>query len=90
MMENPESEAEEKNINLWQTCLSNATKLTFKHKEATFIFCGNKGNPYGDIIHSMRSSSNRRGRPVTQLPYFLNYRYVDTDGDVAEALHLHT
>merc|ERR1719193_318013 len=38
----------------------------------------------------MKSSSSKMGRPEEQLPYFLNYRYVDADSAVDEALHLHT
>jgi len=78
------------NQSLWKSFLSKATKLTYKHGEATMIVCGDKGNPYGEIIHSMRSSSSRIGRPVDQKPYFFNYRFVDADGEIDEALDLHT
>jgi len=86
----PESDTEEKNLSLWKSFLSKATKPTYKHGEATMIVCGDKGNPYGEIIHSMRSSSSRIGRPAAQLPYFFNYRFVDADGEIDEALDLHT
>merc|ERR1719233_1436715 len=38
----------------------------------------------------MKSSSTKMGRPEEQLPYFLNYRYVNADSALDEALHLHT
>jgi len=81
---------EEKKESLWETFLSDAAKSTNKHSAATVIVCGEKGNPFADIIHSMKSSSSKMGRPEEQLPYFLNYRYVDADSAVDEALHLHT
>jgi len=84
------SEADDKRESLWNSFLSSATKATYKHEEATIIICGNKGNPFAEIIHSMKSSSGRMGRPRHQLPYFLNYRYVDADTEVDDALHLHT
>jgi len=83
-------ETEEKKESLWETFLSDAGKATNKHSAATIIVCGEKGNPFADIIHSMKSSSSKMGRPEEQLPYFLNYRYVDADSAIDEALHLHT
>jgi len=90
MEEVGKSEAYKGSESLWNSFLSGATKTTYKHEEATIIICGDKGNPFAEIIHSMKSSSGRMGRPRTQLPYFLNYRYVDADSEVDEALHLHT
>jgi len=89
-MEVDPEDTEERNLSLWKSFLSKTTKLTYKHGEATMIICGDKGNPYGEIIHSMRSSSSRIGRPVDQKPYFFNYRFVDAEGEIDEALDLHT
>jgi len=75
---------------LWDSFLKDAARASYKYGEATLIVCGEKTNPFAEIIHSMKSSSGRMGRPGQQLPYFLNYRYVDADSEVDEALHLHT
>lgn len=83
-------ETEEKKQSLWETFLSDAAKATNKHSAATVIVCGEKGIPFAEIIHSMKSSSTKMGRPDEQLPYFLNYRYVEADSALDEALHLHT
>jgi len=85
-----ELETDEKSQSLWEKFLSDAAKATYKHTTATLIVCGNSDNPFPEIIHSMKSSSSRMGRPEDQLPYFLNYRYVDADSEIDEALHLHT
>jgi len=84
---NPETE--EKKESLWGTFLSDAAKAPNNHSAATIIVCGEKGNPFAEIIHSMKSSSSI-GRPEEQLPYFLNYRYVEADSAIDEALNLHT
>jgi hypothetical protein len=84
------SDAEEENLSLWNKFLSESTRQTYEHGEATLIVCGEKSNPYGEIIHSMRSSGSRMGRPVPQLPYFFNYRWVAADGETGEAIDLHT
>ena len=78
-------ETEEKKQSLWETFLFDAAKATNKHGAATVIVCGEKGNPFAEIIHSMKSSSTKVGRPKEQLPYFLNYRYVDADSALEEA-----
>jgi len=85
-----EPENDEKSQSLWEKFLSDAAKSSTKHTTATMIVCGNNENPFPDIIHSMKSSSSKMGRPEEQLPYFLNYRYVDADSEIEEALHLHT
>jgi len=83
-------EKEEKKQSLWDSFLKDAARASYKYAEATIVVCGERGNPFSEIIHSMKSSSSRIGRPGQQLPYFLNYRYVDADSEVDEALHLHT
>lgn len=81
---------DEKKQSLWDSFLKDAVKASNKYGEATIVVCGDRGNPCSEIIHSMKSSSSRMGRPGQQLPYFLNYRYVDADSEIDEALHLHT
>lgn len=84
------TETEEKKQSLWEKFLTDAAKATYKHSAATIIVCGDKENPFAEIIHSMKSSSSKMGRPEEQLPYFLNYRYVEADSAIDEAIHLHT
>jgi len=84
------TETEEKKQSLWERFLTDAAKATNKHRAATIIVCGDKDIPFAEIIHSMKSSSSKIGRPNQQLPYFLNYRYIEADSAVDEAMHLHT
>jgi len=84
------TETEEKKESLWEKFLTDAAKATSKHSAATIIVCGDKDNPFAEIIHSMKSSSSKLARPEQQLPYFLNYRYVEAENAVDEAMHLHT
>jgi len=84
------TETAEQKQSLWEMFLSDAAKATSTHSAATIIVCGEKDNPFAEIIHSMKSSSSKLARPEQQLPYFLNYRYVEADSAIDEALHLHT